>query len=198
MTRNLEIRLLNYFLLITLAALMIGGEFFFEINSKISDINELMSTMGRESLVLDQKIIGNLTHIRNKIVVMFGVLSVVIAIILLMFIRNISRPLRKITKVAEAINQGDLSQIITVDSHDEIGQVGMAINELRSNLQEIVALTSITNTTIIEGLVKLSNNLQTDRPVTVRDLTRLRHDLETLHEFIESFQLFQIDDQVKQ
>lgn len=91
MTHRLEIRLLNYFTLIVLAASVIAIEFFIEINN-----SELLSkthlTIANQTQIIMQ---DNLINLRNKIVIMLGILTLVVAIIMLMFIKNLSIPLKK-------------------------------------------------------------------------------------------------------
>ena len=144
---KLEIKLINYFVLIAFAALLIGVEFYFEMSQAelARDIYRYVSQQGLgpadiSTPIAESPIIG----LRDKIVVMFGVLTLVVAIVITMFVKNISIPLCKMAEVAQRINEGDLRQIVAVESHDEIGQVGAAINELTSNLQEVTAFASST------------------------------------------------------
>ena len=152
MNRSLQARLLNYFLLIALAAIMIGIEFYFEMSraglqAEICGLAEPSSEGVIEADPLDR--------LRNKIVIMFGVLTLVVAIVLMMFIQNITTPLQKMAAIAQRINAGDLSQMVEVEGKDEIGQVGTTINDLTSNLQEVAAFTSTTSEDILGKLEQL-------------------------------------------
>lgn len=179
MKRGLEIKLLNYFLLITIAAMMIGIEFFFEINQikLMSEICSIANTTAVSELLL---------HLRNKIVIMFGVLTIVVAIVLMMFIKNITWPLQHMVNIAQKINDGDLSQVIKITPKDELGQLGIAINDLTKNLQEIAAFTATTSKAIqtridaIKGYNKPTKNID-------HELQAITLHLESLQEFVSMF-----------
>ena len=52
--------------------------------------------------------------------------------------RMITRPVRRITRAAEAIAAGKLDQQIPVRSDDEIGRLGRAFNEMSANVKHTV------------------------------------------------------------
>jgi methyl-accepting chemotaxis protein len=181
MNRSLEVRLLHYFLLIAMAAIMIGIEFYFEMD-RADLTKQICSLEAAPGEALD--------HLRNKIVIMFGVLTLVVAIVLMMFIKNITQPLQKMAVVAKRINEGDLSQMVEVEHKDEIGQVGETINDLTSNLQEVAAFTSATGAEILEKLDALSERLEKEGKPVPGEITEVRENLASLHGFVESFKLF--------
>lgn len=202
MTGKLEIRLLNYFLLIALAALMIGIEFFFEmsredLNAQICQPPPQTQPFQAQSLqtqsVQQQSFNGSepmpLRPFRNKIVIMFAVLMIVVAIVLMMFIKNITNPLQKMANVARRINDGDLSQIVPVESGDEIGQVGTAINELTSNLQEVATFTTTTANQALEKIKAFGDGQEPKTSLTANDINEIRENLDTLLSFVEGFTL---------
>jgi len=174
--------MLNYLLLIAMAALMIGIEFYYEINS----------TQFSDSICGDVNIVNPITHndctnglseFGYKIVVMFVVLTIVIAIVLMMFMKNITYPLIKIHNAAEKVIDGDLSETIVLNQQDEIGQVGDAFNALTSNLQEVAAYTQATSTNILNRLSDINDSNYKDH------IDKSIHDLESLNEFMSNFQL---------
>ncbi len=197
MTHGLEIKLLNYFLLIAMAALMIGAEFVLEMN-KVDLKTELWANISQaiNSVSLEDEsetVFAPLIKLRNKIVVMFGVLTVVVAIVLLMFIKNITTPLQKMVNVAQHINEGDLSRVVQVETRDEIGQLGMTINELTSNLQEVAAFTNQAGKQMIKKLEVQIGFVQTGQPPDLKELNLLKSDLESLSEFADSFKFLKTD-----
>jgi methyl-accepting chemotaxis protein len=178
MARGLEIKLLNYFLLITIASIMIGVEFFFEMNRAGLHIDICGHT--------DVAVVSDtLSHLRNKIVIMFGVLTLVVAIVLMMFIRNITWPLQEMVDVAARINEGDLSQTVHVTSEDEIGQLGTAINDLTSNLQEIAVFTSATGLAIHHRIDAIAK--QVSQAEIVEELQEIAQELNALRDFVSLF-----------
>jgi len=180
MKHGLEIRLLNYFLLITIAAMMIGVEFFFEMN-RVDLTREICQASS------DPSVSEPLQHLRNKIVIMFGVLTLVVAIVLMMFIKNITWPLQHMVDVAERINSGDLSQSVEIKTQDELGQLGTAINDLTSNLQEIAVFSAATSDAIQQHLQALSSRL--DSPEALEEIQAIRSELQSLREFISLFEV---------
>ncbi len=174
MNEKLVIRLLNYFLLIAFAAMLIGVEFFFELTN--ADSSAPLS----------------ITELRNKIVIMFGVLTLVVAIVMMMFIKNITMPLCKMADVAQRINEGDLSQIVPVETNDEIGQVGVAINELTSNLQEVASFTAMTSAETLAKINALKETVKSKSP-SLEEIEDIKQSLESLIQFVSSFELLQTD-----
>ncbi|MCP3688169.1 MAG: cell wall metabolism sensor histidine kinase WalK [Gammaproteobacteria bacterium] len=170
MYSKLELRLLNYFLLIAFATVLIGIEFYFELDNEQ----------------------GRLENLRNKILIMFLVLSIVVAIVLTMFIKNITSPLCKMAVVARHINAGDLTQSVLIDNHDEIGEVGLAINELTNNLHEVAAFTSAMANETMEGLKQLQQ-LVSSNPEATETIQSLENNLVSMTSFIDTFQLLDTD-----
>lgn len=182
---KLELRMLNYFMLIAVASILIGIEFYFELNSNHG--NEICSTQAAQANLLDEY--NPLENIRTKIMVMFALLSVVIAIVLVMFMKEITLPLCKMVEVAKHINEGDLSQTIELDNNDEISEVGTAINELASNLQEVATFTSLTATEAIDKLQKLKN--ESSDSTEIRNIINgIEENLESMSSFVNNFKLF--------
>jgi signal transduction histidine kinase len=69
--------------------------------------------------------------------VLVAVLLVMVASIIaaLLLARQLVRPLRRLTAAAEAMAAGDLAQRVEVHSHDEVGELGQAFNQMASDLQ---------------------------------------------------------------
>lgn len=185
MNSKLEIRLLNYFLLIAFAAMLIGIEFYFEMDTEYGQ--QLFSGITFEQS--SQNVDNPLEDLRNKILVMFFILSIVVAIVLTMFVKNIAIPLCNMAIVAKQINEGDLSQTVKIESHDEIGEVGIAINELASNLQEVASFTSITANETLQGIKKMKE-LVADNPEFAATLDHIESNLLSMSSFVNSFNLF--------
>ena len=193
-TQKLEKTLLNYFFLIAIAAMMIGVEFYFEMSRSdlkqdICEIPVLVNEVSN-SPADDSPAISNL---RNKIVVMFGVLTIVMAIVMMMFVQNITRPLQRMLNTAELINDGDLSQVINIETHDEVGQLGVVINELTSNFQEIASSTLGMINEIEARIDVLSSALADDVTDNEKQITQIKRELDSLRAFIDSFNLLQTD-----
>src|SRR5579862_8948261 len=57
--------------------------------------------------------------------------------ILLLFILRIIKPLDELTKKSKKFANGELNERIEIISHDELGQLGAAFNDMAANLQEM-------------------------------------------------------------
>jgi len=124
---------------------------------------------------------------------MFGVLTIVMAIVMMMFVKNITHPLQRTLDTAKLINDGDLSQVIKIETHDEVGQLGIVINELTSNFQEIATSTSVMINAIESRIDTLSKSLEDDITGSAEQITLVRQDLDALRAFIDSFNLLKTD-----
>ena len=73
----------------------------------------------------------------------------IVAVVAVLFARNMTRPLRKLSGVAEQIAQGDLNVTLDVHSNDEIGEVSDALNKtvvrLKSYIDYINEITTVLN-----------------------------------------------------
>ena len=209
-SQKLELCLLNYFLLIAIAAVMIGVEFYFEMSKpglrQEICINPTAATETTASESIASGIAGHeaintdleqesiaLTNLRNKIVVMFGVLTLVVSIVMMMFVKNITRPLQRTLETAKLINDGDLSQVIKITNHDEVGQLGVVINELTSNFQEIASSTSVMINAIESRIDELSKSLTDDDSTNTEQITLIRQELDVLRTFVDSFNLLETE-----
>ncbi len=190
MNSRLETRLLNYFFLIAFAATLIGVEFFFEIgnNANMEETRILQQQVGNQTKQHGTTAPADLIKLRNKIAIMFGVLTLVVAIVLMMFIKNITMPLCKIADAAKCINDGDLSQIVPIETDDEIGQVATAINELTSNLQEVASFTASTVNETLELIDAQMVSADNGQP-NPHSMDDIRKNLESLISFVDSFKL---------
>lgn len=57
-----------------------------------------------------------------------------------MFIRNITDPLQHMIDTSKLIALGDLSQTVSIRARNELAEMGNIVNELTSNLQEMLLL----------------------------------------------------------
>jgi methyl-accepting chemotaxis protein len=189
MIGKLELKMMNYFLLIAIAAILIGFEFYLQL----SDLDYLKSLFANYVADGDKQSINDfpaaIAHLRDKIAIMFVVLSGVAAIVMLMFIKNITLPLGKMITISKAINQGDLSHYIEIEQKDEIGELGQAINELTSNFQELASLTMATCEQLDASLNSATEKLSSDIPATREELEAMRQEIAMLEEFLNEITL---------
>jgi len=75
--------------------------------------------------------------------------------------RSIIRPLNKGIELAETVQKGDLSQRMEVKSHDEIGRLGTALNQMADSLEEKAEFAS----RIAKGDLSHDVNLNSEKDV---------------------------------
>lgn len=53
-----------------------------------------------------------------------------------LLVRQLTRPLNKLTRATREVSQGELDHRVSVDSNDELGELAESFNRMTSNLQE--------------------------------------------------------------
>jgi methyl-accepting chemotaxis protein len=136
---SLQRTMVVYFLLIGVAALFVGVEFIAETHG--DDMRQaFLSPIADPAANPDEQdaYLAPLTHLRNKAVLVIAIIMVVILIVMTMFMKHITEPLQHMITASRKISGGDLSQTITIDGNNELAELGGVINEMASNLQEII------------------------------------------------------------
>lgn len=197
----LQRTMIIYFLLIGVAALMVTGEFVLETHStalkRELDRNYARYTGGT---LARADVYAPLVRIRNKATMMVGVILTVVIIVLTMFIKTITEPLQHLVEVSKAISAGDLSRTARVTTRNELAQLSTAIDDMSSNLQEMIMLSrSVCDSA---GRVTARTLDRIGRPdLTQDDLIQMEKEmvcllaeLETLGRVIDFFKLYPVGD----
>lgn len=190
-----------YILLIGCAALLVASEFVWDAHS-ITLKQELSQNFQRyTSGELDQdQIYHPLVKIRNKAMMMVGVILAVVVIVLTMFIKNITEPLQHMIEISKAISAGDLRQTTGIKTRSELSQLSAAIDDMSTNLQEIIMLSR----SVCDSANKVVGNtmelMKTEAVATpsskaiIQQLDRLESELAMLGQVIDFFKLYSVDD----
>ncbi len=72
------------------------------------------------------------------LLLVFGGVAVVAVLAGVVFARRITRPVNQVVRIAERVGQGDLSKLVPVTSHDEIGQLALTFNDTVVRLRSLV------------------------------------------------------------
>lgn len=87
--------------------------------------------------------IKELVHLLNPIAyntILFGAIFLLITMLFIVFItKTMTSPILKLTKYANAIAKGNLSQKIELNQIDEIGKLGGALSQMSTKLKDIIA-----------------------------------------------------------
>src|SRR3972149_261113 len=76
------------------------------------------------------------TELRNKLIIIFLIASVIASFIIYFFSHTISRPIVKLSTAALEIGKGNLDVKVEVTSGDEIGKLSESFNQMAANLKE--------------------------------------------------------------
>jgi len=80
----------------------------------------------------------DITFSRNRNMVVSAIAFVVTVIVLILLIRLMHRPLKKVVELTNGIAMGDLSGSLEATRNDEIGELVHALNQMVENLQDMV------------------------------------------------------------
>ncbi len=189
-----------YFLLIGSASLLMGVEFLFDTHGPELKEN-LFSNFEKNlknQMEIDQVFVP-VEKLRNKALLMIAVIMVVMVIVLTMFIKNITEPLQHMIESSKKISKGDLSQTIDIQSTNELAELGHVINEMSSNLQEIILLSKNMGSAGKDFIRKTSSTLKhqklsyNDINKIGRDLMHLKKNVELLNEAVDFFNFYVVE-----
>jgi methyl-accepting chemotaxis protein len=196
---SLQRTMIVYFLLIGFAALLVGIEFVAETQGDTLRNAWLAQARAAAHPLDTAGALAPLDHLRHKAVLMIAIILGVMLIVLTMFIKNITEPLQHMIIKAREISQGDLRQTIRIEAHNELAELGGVINEMASNLQEIIHLSRNTCQSGVDRLAAARRALAPERP-SAQDLAQARADLAqltqtlaTLADMVAEFEFYAID-----
>ncbi|KLU63755.1 methyl-accepting chemotaxis protein McpB [Desulfosporosinus acididurans] len=89
-----------------------------------------------------QRKISNQNIYQRNLIVMIVLIgfSIILALVIGLFLsENLTRRLRNIVRLAEALGEGDLTQQLNIYGKDEIGQLGVSINKAMGHMKEMVS-----------------------------------------------------------
>lgn len=198
---SLQRTMIIYILLIGFAALLVSSEFVLDTHSTALK-QELTHNFQRYASgeLSQEQVYEPLVRIRNKAIMMVGVILAVVVIVLTMFIKTITEPLQHMVDVSKAISAGDLSRTTGVESRNELSQLAAGIDDMSTNLQEIIMLSRsvcdsagrVTASTL--GLMKREPLTTGGSEAMKHQLSRLESELTMLKQVIEFFKLYSVDD----
>lgn len=197
---SLQRTMIIYFLLIGFASLLVGIEFLTDTHSPELKKN-LISNFEKHSenqMGIDE-VFAPIDELRSKALLMIGIIMFVMIIVLTMFIKNITGPLQHMIEISKKITKGDLSQTITIDANNELAELGNTINEMSSNLQEIILLSKnmclsgkefVDRTSFIMKRQHLNNN---EINQVGNEIINLKKEIDMLSELMDFFSFYTVE-----
>jgi methyl-accepting chemotaxis protein len=197
---SLQRTMIVYFLLIGFASLFVGVEFIMDTHG--TDLKqELLSNFEKYANheISADELFTPIEKLRDKAILMIGIILFVMIIVLTMFIKNITEPLQHMIEISKEISKGDLSQTVRIHSNNELRELGNVINEMSSNLQEITILSrnmcESGNDVVDKTTAILENQpLGTEEIQKIGgEIAHLRKELDMLTQVIEYFNFYTIE-----
>lgn len=196
---TLQRTMMVYFLLIGFAALLVGIEFIIETQGE--EFRQGLSSrqaMAPDSPAAPATHRDPLTHLRNKAMLVIAVILVVILIVMTMFMKHITEPLQHMITAAREISSGDLSQTVRIAGNNELAELGGVINEMASNLQEIIYMSRNARASGEAFLTAISAALPENPPAPgdpsalQAEMARFRAELSVLQSALDCFNFYTI------
>lgn len=197
---SLQRTMIIYFLLIGFASMLVGIEFLADFHSgDLKDEIWKIISQSDSNLIEKAEIFAPIDRMRSKGLLMVGIIMVVMLIVLTMFIKHITEPLQHMIGLSEKISAGDLSQTIYIEADNELAQLGRVINDMSSNLQEMILLCQRLcdngDHHIETALGGLKQKVPDQRSLVnvSNSIHGLKDELATLREFVACFKFYSVD-----
>ncbi len=196
---RLQRTMIIYFLLIGFASLLVGVEFIVDTHGdELKDELILNFEKYSKKEIETDDIFIPIEKLRNKAILMIIIIMAVMIIVLTMFIKNITEPLQHMIEVSREISSGDLSQTIKIHSDNELSELGNVINEMSSNLQEIILVSKTMCSSGEKFYTQVSDilNRQSLNPEQITEvrkkIAQLNKNLNLLKEFTDYFSFYSV------
>ncbi len=197
---SLQRTMIIYFLLIGFASLLVGVEFIIDTHGhELKDELVLNYEKYSKKEIETDDIFIPIEKLRNKAILMIIIIMAVMIIVLTMFIKNITEPLQHMIEVSREISSGDLSQTIKIHSDNELSELGNVINEMSSNLQEIILVSKTMCSSGEKFYTQVSDilNQQSLNPEQIakvwKEIKKLKLNLDLVKEFIDYFHFYSVE-----
>jgi len=86
----------------------------------------------------DEEVMKPLEGIRNESLMVAGILGLLVGLMAFFLARSISKPLRRLSFVAEELAQGEMDHEIEIEGRDELGQLADGFRTMVESIQRVV------------------------------------------------------------
>jgi len=190
-------RMIIYLLIIVLTVLTLGIEFMHEVGDEALQKNILenasLLTAGK---ITETEAMEPLIHLRNKVMLLLAIQVLITSVVLVIFVKKITLPLRRMFQVSARISRGDLKEAMPVYTNDEIGRMGEFINDLISDFGEVVGHVRVFASAGLDSLDDIQTRFVDPdgrEAPACRETEQLRQSLVQLREMTEDFTLFSVE-----
>lgn len=190
-------RMIIYLMIIVLTVLTLGIEFMHEVGDEALQKNILENaSLLTEGKITETEAMGPLIHLRNKVMLLLGIQVLITSVVLVIFVKKITLPLRRMFQVSARISRGDLKEAMPVYTNDEIGRMSEFINDLISDFGEVVGHVRVFASAGLDSLDDIQTRFVDPdgrEAPACRETEQLRQSLVQLREMTEDFTLFSVE-----
>jgi anti-anti-sigma regulatory factor len=122
------------------------------------------------------------TSLRNRVLVLLGILGILIVLVSNAFSRSLTKPLRALTETAKDQTEEDLGVEIKASGTDEIGELTSVFAAVRSSFRDLVKKQADSIEALSTPLIPLHDDVVVMPVVGFLDLERVQKIRETLVE----------------
>lgn len=97
-------------------------------------------------------------QLRNRVMIILAVIGVFAFLVIYLFSRTISNPIKKLRDTAIEIGRGNLNAKVNILSKDEIGQLAESFNNMATNLKKYISQNELILNSAGEGILGLDLN----------------------------------------
>ena len=149
---RLKKKLLLYFILVAIVSVSVSAEIILEMSTSVfrgsisSQIEKQLDgrLSAKDIAVVKQTLSESASwrpiyDMRNRMILLLIVISGSVIGAFFLFTKDIVAPMDDVVEAAKRIAAGDFSAKAPVSTNDEIGQLGSLINDMNTNLQDMIA-----------------------------------------------------------
>ncbi|MBN1572395.1 MAG: hypothetical protein JW984_04280 [Deltaproteobacteria bacterium] len=187
-------RMTIYILIIVFTMLILGVEFFVEINS--GDLKgELVENFQRlnRGEITETAAVAPLVHVRNKVMLLLAIQVLVTGVVFMLFVKKINIPLKRMFTVSSKIAAGDMKEPMPVYMTDEIGRMSEFINDLVSDFGEVVAHVRLFANCGVESIEDIEEAIYKEDLKNAKIMIEvMKGDILQLNDMMKDFKLFTV------
>jgi len=133
-------------------------------------------------------------EIRKKVILLIAIQSLVTGVVLVLFVKKITIPLRRMFDITADMARGDFKNPIPVYINDEIGKLGWFINDVVSDFGEVLGHVRVTGHRCAERIDSMKAAFESgNREVVLAEMNGISEDMEQLDDMTRDFNLARVD-----